>query len=43
MSRFALYVAAGLYLIAALTTGEPHMRVVLLSYAIANVALTFAV
>jgi hypothetical protein len=39
MSRFALYVCALLYLIAAFTTRNPGMSVVFLSYAIANVAL----
>lgn len=43
MSQIALYVAAALYLIASLTTEIPHMRVCLLCYAIANVALTRAV
>lgn len=43
MSRWALYVCAFLYVIAALGSGTPlHMRVVLLCYAIANVGLTFA-
>ncbi len=43
MSKLALFLAAALYLIAALSTDIPHMRVVLLAYAIANVALTAGV
>jgi hypothetical protein len=39
MSRFALYVCACLYVIAAFTTKSPGMSVAFLSYAIANVAL----
>jgi hypothetical protein len=43
MSKLSLALAAILYLIAAFTTDEPHMRVVLLCYAIANCGLTLAV
>lgn len=44
MSKWALYVCAALYVVAALGSGTPlHMRVVLCCYAAANVGLTFAV
>jgi hypothetical protein len=43
MSKLSLALAAILYLIAAFTTDEPHMKVVLLAYAIANTALISAV
>ncbi len=43
MSKISLALAAILYLIAAFTTDEPHMKVVLLAYAIANTALISAV
>ncbi len=43
MSKISLFLAAALYLIAAFSTDVPHMRVVLLCYAIANCGLTLAV
>jgi hypothetical protein len=39
MSKLALFLAAALYLIAALSTDIPHMRVVFICYAVANFGL----